>query len=843
MDQEKLLQQSRHLKERIKDLLHQSENATGLSRETSDLLHDLKVYHEELEAENTTLQQKNQELALFSSPYRKFYEDAPAAYFILSGDGTIVQGNRLAVTILGEKQDRLQGRKLSEFIAPGWEGSFWEAVNKSIETQEKQQFQLKLKSVHNDEYWGRFDMIAEQNEYDDSFHLRVVLVDITERKNLEQMLRVNESMVSSGLELISVIDQNYTYELANQSYELYWGIPSEEVPGQKVPDIVGRRLFEEAVKPNFDQCLYQGRPVQYNKWITSPIFGDRYMDVNYYPRRDEKAQVNGIVCIGRDITEKKLADDALSEAESRFSALVSCYPGAVFQFTLLGDDSVQIRFVNEKATELFNRSTQELAECFNLFPDIHPDDVHTFRTSLKSAARNQEKWVHEFRIVPNGVDTKYVRSFFTSRKLEDGSISFTGILMDITRQRLQERELKAQREKYRNLFESIRDAIVVFGNDRVIKDCNPAFKKLFGYPAHGILKRKASILCENRGEYQKLENIIRNRHAKNPFLKTIRYRTRNGDIFPGETSVFELKNDSGDIIGLVLLARDVTERARMEKRLEQKRRALETFIEALPQPALLMKPDGAVILANPATNRILGKNSRTDLSGKNIFEYFPDDVAKTAGEYLTKAVESQSPVRFGNMYQGMYYDNFVHPVTDSSGEVSQIAFLGVNMTELKLSEQEQKKAREFFENEVKKRTADLEEMNAAMRVLFKKNETDRIEMEERIRSNYQNLILPLFTSLKNSLGKESQLKLAESVESNLENMVSKFSKKISEHGTDFTPKEIQIASMIRQGMSNKEIATALNNSVRTVTNYRDRIREKLNIKNTKINLRSYLSNL
>jgi len=716
-------------------------------------------------------------------------------------------------------------------------------LDKALQTEEKQQYQLKFKNADNNVCWGRADIIAERDDCDGSIHMRMVVIDITERKNLEEMLRINESLVSAGLNLMAVIDKNYTYELVNQSYELYWGFPAKYMAGKKVPDILDKELFEKTVKPRLDQCLQEGRSVQYNEWITSPTFGERYMDVNYYPRRNERGEVSGIVVISNDITEKKLADDEVRETKNRFSAMMICSPGAVFQFILSVDDSVRIRFVNEKAAELFNRPVQDLLDCSTLFPDIHPDDAQKVWDSLKSAARRREKWVHEFRIMSDGANTKYVRGFFVPRQLEDDAIDFTGILMDITRQKLQEKELKNQKEKYRNLFESIRDAIVVFGNDRGIRDCNPAFKKLFGYPAHGVLKRKTNMLCEDRAEYQKLENIIRNRHTEKLFPKKVRYRKRNGDIFPGETRVYQLKNDPGEIAGFVVLIRDVTERRRMEKGLEQKRKTLETFIETLPQPGLLMKPDGTVMLANPATNRLLGTNPRRDLSGKNIFDFFSEDVGKTGRENISKAVESRSRVRFGSVHQGIYFDNFVHPVTDSSGNVSRVAFLAVNVTELKLSEQEQKKAKDFLENEVKKRTEDLEEMNAAMRVLLKKNETDRIELEERIRSNYESLIRPLLTSLKNGLEKESQRNLAESIESNLENLISRFSKKISESGADFTPKEIQIASMIRQGMSNKEIATALNNSVRTVTNYRDRIREKLNLKNTKTNLRSYLSSL
>jgi DNA-binding NarL/FixJ family response regulator len=55
--------------------------------------------------------------------------------------------------------------------------------------------------------------------------------------------------------------------------------------------------------------------------------------------------------------------------------------------------------------------------------------------------------------------------------------------------------------------------------------------------------------------------------------------------------------------------------------------------------------------------------------------------------------------------------------------------------------------------------------------------------------------------------------------------------------------EIQIASMIKLGKSNKDISTILNRSIHTIANHRESMRRKLGLKNQKINLRSYLSNL
>jgi DNA-binding CsgD family transcriptional regulator len=78
------------------------------------------------------------------------------------------------------------------------------------------------------------------------------------------------------------------------------------------------------------------------------------------------------------------------------------------------------------------------------------------------------------------------------------------------------------------------------------------------------------------------------------------------------------------------------------------------------------------------------------------------------------------------------------------------------------------------------------------------------------------------------------------LEKNLEEVLSPFMKNIRSLHKNLTPKEIQIVDLIKQGKDTKEIADMLNASISTITTHRNNIRKKLNLLNSKINLRSHL---
>jgi DNA-binding CsgD family transcriptional regulator len=148
-----------------------------------------------------------------------------------------------------------------------------------------------------------------------------------------------------------------------------------------------------------------------------------------------------------------------------------------------------------------------------------------------------------------------------------------------------------------------------------------------------------------------------------------------------------------------------------------------------------------------------------------------------------------------------------------------------------------------LEREVEKRTHELNNMNTALQVLLDKRRQDQDSMEKTILENYERTLLPIFRKLQNITVKPEQKFLIETLHSSVKQMIIPYEKKFSDPMKKLTPREIQISLMVKEGLSNKEIANSLNKSLRTITTHRENIRKKLSLKNKKINLRTHLLSL
>lgn len=189
---------------------------------------------------------------------------------------------------------------------------------------------------------------------------------------------------------------------------------------------------------------------------------------------------------------------------------------------------------------------------------------------------------------------------------------------------------------------------------------------------------------------------------------------------------------------------------------------------------------------------------------------------------------------------GRYFLRTFSPVKNQEGKGTiAVTVVSKDITDRKQAEEELMNR----ERELKVNSRNLEELNAALRVLLRQRQRDKDELEENVLSNVKQLIIPYIIKLKKCRIDAKEADYISILESNLKDIVSPFSSKLSTKYLNLTPREIQIANLIREGKTTKEIAEILNSSTGTVEFHRSNMREKLNIKSKKSNLRSFLLTL
>jgi PAS domain S-box-containing protein len=324
--------------------------------------------------------------------------------------------------------------------------------------------------------------------------------------------------------------------------------------------------------------------------------------------------------------------------------------------------------------------------------------------------------------------------------------------------------------------------------------------------------------------------------------------------------------------------RELAERERTETILRESEGRYRTFLESSPDPIVVYDMQGIATYVNPAFEQTFGL-SREELLGKQIDfvpeENWPETKAAIRRMLSGKKInlfETRRKTRdrrildvqiSSTLYQGLdgrplgnivtlrditagkhaerelkkYHGHLEELVTERTTELAKAnSKLAQEIEERKRAE----KALRRREKELQAQSHHLEEVNTALRVLLKQRDEDRKELSEVVLKNVQDLVSPYLRSVINGRLDARQRTLLRILETNLDNIISPFADKLTSGTVNLTPVEIRVAGLVKEGKTNKEIADILTISKNTVLFHRHHIRDKLGLKNKKINLRSHL---
>lgn len=279
-----------------------------------------------------------------------------------------------------------------------------------------------------------------------------------------------------------------------------------------------------------------------------------------------------------------------------------------------------------------------------------------------------------------------------------------------------------------------------------------------------------------------------------------------------------------------------SERRKAEDALKESEERYRTIFDNTGTAMIIIDEEGTIILANKEFEKLTGHN-KADLENKiNWIDFIFDEDR----EKIDKSKKKFKKDSIGNIdARFVARDENFRDVIITSAQISTsgrnvISFLDI--TERKQVETELKK-REY---ELELKSSSLEEANTALKVLLQHRAEDRKAMEDKVISNVKKLILPYIDKLKTLKLNENQLIHVQIIEDHLKDIISPFLRNLTTEHFDLTPREIQIATLVRDGKTTKEMTDLLNISATAVDFHRKNIRLKLGIKKKKANLRSFL---
>jgi PAS domain S-box-containing protein len=299
-----------------------------------------------------------------------------------------------------------------------------------------------------------------------------------------------------------------------------------------------------------------------------------------------------------------------------------------------------------------------------------------------------------------------------------------------------------------------------------------------------------------------------------------------------------ISDGDGTRHGKLLVFRDVTHIRRVQRRLQESEERYRNLVDLAPVGIVIHAGD-EVRFSNPAFARMVGAESAEVLAGLPLRNLLPlkkgysltdrvmneepgsGDVPAAARELLTL---NGSPIKIDAVSFCLKHEDrdavmtVVHDVTKRAG------------------------AREALkkERELRARSNDLAEMKTALKVLTKNSEEEMAMFQKAILDNVNETVVPYLDKLAASRLSEAQRIWLDMAGSNIKGIVSPFLRRIASLDSRLTPMEVEVANLIRNGKTSKEIAASMSICLGTVETHRNRIRRKLGIKNKDVNLRTYL---
>ena len=453
-------------------------------------------------------------------------------------------------------------------------------------------------------------------------YMVAVARDITERKLSEQTLRLSEERLSRAQKMAHV--GNWSWNIVTN--ELYW---SEEVyhiygldPAQFTPtfEAVGKAMYPDDLEPFINAvnvAIYERKPFEMDYRLIRPDGTIRTVhtigEVTYDP--DGKPLVkSGTI---QDITEHKKAEEALRRSETMLQAIIDTEPECV----KLIDAEARLIMMNRAGLEMIEVDTLEQVKGQSVGPMVTSEYREPFMELTRNVFLGQSGTLL-FEIVGAKGTRRWLETHAVPfRNEKDEIVALLGITRDVTDRKRAEEALKKTNAQLQTLIHTIPDMVVfkdvagrhVIVNKAVEEVTGHSKDEITGKTIEDLLPPAPAAACRKSDEEAMQRSVPT--HAEERVVQE-----------DGRETYFEMVkapmvDPEGNVIGLVAIGRDITERKQAEEEIRESEQRFRSLVDLATDGILLLSPQqkGVPLIVDVNTAAcMMNGYMREELIGKPI---------------------------------------------------------------------------------------------------------------------------------------------------------------------------------------------------------------------------------
>jgi len=302
------------------------------------------------------------------------------------------------------------------------------------------------------------------------------------------------------------------------------------------------------------------------------------------------------------------------QAEARYRDLTNFLPATIFEMDMSG----KITFINKFGYKAFGLEPKDIEHGLNGIGLIDERQRERAVRNLAKVAKHETIVNEEYRISRKDGSQFPVLIPTAPIEKDNKAIGFRGFIFDITERKKVEQDLLRSEENYRELFNTVTEAIYIQDKDSKFLDVNAGAEEMYDREHDDFIgKTFELVVAPGKNDLAALKDQIRKAYAGEPQSFEFWGKRANGEEFPQEIHLYQGTYLGSNVV--IALARDITERKEAEDALRESEARYRNLVELSPD-AIGVISDGIILYMNRAGNRLLGTKSSKELEGKSFFD-------------------------------------------------------------------------------------------------------------------------------------------------------------------------------------------------------------------------------